>query len=261
LATFFAGLLLLNAAAFSAPRSAAAMPLCTLDGWHNLFVGDTLGPSGLKGAQTTIEWFNDQLCAQRERFDFSWSLAWVAIVGVHDLTYDIFQGGFARCASLGMPYSCPYNNGVSYHFWWWSYGDGACGSAFNSTFRKANKGNASAGMYNYKIDYRPAAGRYSFVIDGTDQTFIPTSTPTTCWGGIRRAQWFNEMLDNGDQSGGTIANHQTYNRSKWQDSSANWHTVSWPTSTPCPVNVNPTAWKCNNTAIVGQFLDWDARAP
>jgi hypothetical protein len=98
--------LLLNAAVVSAPTgAAAAMPLCTLDGYHNLFVGNAYGSTSLRGAQTTIEWFNDQLCTQRETFDYSWSLAWVGIVGVQHQADDIFQGGFARCSSVGL--SCP----------------------------------------------------------------------------------------------------------------------------------------------------------
>lgn len=260
--TAIASLVLLESFTLAMPRGvAAAMPQCIRDGYHNLFVGDAMGSTSLRGAQSTVEWFNDQLCLQGETFDYSWSLAWVGIVGVHDQTNDIFQGGFARCSSVGGALSCPFNGGVSYHFWFWQYGDGACGPLANSGFRKANKGNASAGNYNYKIDYRPSASRYTFVIDGTDQTFIPTSTPSTCWGGIRGAQWFNEMLDTGDQNGGTVANHQTYSGSKWQDGSSVWHTAAWPTSTPCPVNSYPTAWRCNNTASAGQFLDWDSRAP
>jgi hypothetical protein len=245
----------------------AAWPECLHTARHNLYAGDNWVAGGLRGVQARIEWFNTQLCIQDETPDDSWSLSWVGIVGPNSPTadgFDIFQGGFARCATSGTAHSCPYNGGVSYHWWFWEYEAGPCGLAANSGFRKANKGNAGPGTYTYRIDYRPGVSppRYSFQINGADQTWISTTTVSTCWGGVSEAQLLNEMLDEGDQNGGTVADHQEYSQAKWEDVSEVIRTITWPLGTPCDANSQPSAWTCNiSGSTQGLFVTWDRRAP
>lgn len=224
----------------------------------NKFVGRGLGSTNIRGARATVEWFDESLCRQPNVFQpeqDTWSLSWVAIVGNGN---EIFQVGFAKCPPSGF---CPYNNGISFHFWFWEYPAGACGAAADSGFRKANKGDVTGGAHVYSIDYRPAASRYSASIDGTDQTWIPTSTPSTCWGGIVGAQYMNEMLDLGDQNGGTLSDHQEMTIVGWQDASQNWHVANIGPPGSCPTNSNPSAWTCNIASNSNTIVSWDRRAP
>jgi hypothetical protein len=228
----------------------------------NYYAGMGVSPSSIQGVSAQIEWFNTSLCIQDpDTPDWSWSLSWIGLIGPDDPNqdgFDIFQGGFGKCVPSGVG-SCPGNAGISYHWWFWEYEAGACGNAQNSTFRKANKGNASAGTYLYKIDHRPASSRYSFSIDGTDQTFITESTVSTCWGGVSGAQIMNEMLDYRDQDAGTVGNHQEFSAVKYQNGSG-FHSVNWAPGS-CDANSQPSNWACNTSAASDRITTWDFRAP
>jgi hypothetical protein len=236
-------------------------PQCSVQPLYNKFAGDGIGSTNIRGARSTIEWFDESLCRQGTQHTYSWSLSWVGILGAGQ---NIFQGGFAKCANIEAGLSCPYNGGVSYHWWFWEYQDSpACGPYANSGFRKANKGNAGgAAAYDYEIDYRPNVSppRYTFEIDGVDQTWISTSIPNTCWGGVTGVQYMNEMLDYGDQNGGTVSNHQEHSSTMWQDASRNWH-VSNLGSSPCSANSYPAWCSCNIGSGNDTIVSWDRRAP
>lgn len=226
-----------------------------------------LSPTGLKGVAAKIEYSNPDLCVQGGQEDYSWSLSWVGIVGPG--VGDIYQGGIAKCQFVPAfaGHSCPYNSGISYFWYYWGYGDGACGMHADSGFRKALKGNAPQGSDPYgnvhRIEYNSVTSRFVYSIDGVNQKLLDASIPLTCWaGGIRGAQLMNEMLDNGDHNGGTVSNPQSFSASQYQNSSGGWQNISWTLGRPCDANSYPASWTCNVSTVTSNvFYEQDLRAP
>ncbi len=240
---------------------------CTYDGYQNKFAGMGVYPAGLQGVQAKIEWFQTNGCRPvGGTSDWSWSLSWISIVGRTNV-FDIYQGGFAWCPFVSpLNLSCPNNNGISYYFYEYGYGDGACGPGFSSGFIKALKGNAPQGSdpYGnvYKIEHNSATNRYVFSIDGVDQKHLDQSVPLTCWGGVTGTQIMNEMLDQGDQNAGTVSNPQSYSAIQYQNSSGGWQNISWTLGRACDANSNPAAWTCNvSSGTHNVFYEKDLRAP
>lgn len=260
------GVLIGTTLAFPESVAATWTASCTVDGYHNMYAGMGVSPTGLIGASAQVRWYDTSLCNQGPTPDYSWSLSWVALVGVS--TQDIFQVGFGKCANVpttSTSSSCPYNSGVSYHWYYYQRaGGGPCGAEFNTTFQKAPKGNASAGTYTYAIQQKSdTSGTYfAATIDGQEQTRRSTSDLNVCWqGGITGAQYMNEMLDAGDQNGGTVSSHQPFSAITYQ-SSTGWHNTSWTLLRNCDANSDPTDWSCVvSSTSHNTFYNYDRRAP
>ena len=117
----------------------------------------------------------------------------------------IWQGGIAACANIAG--SCPYNNGNAYVWHFYGHEQGPCGAAFNTGV--INDDNPSAGADLYKIDH--LGGYYGFYKNGTLEAMRSANDIEVCWpGAALGAEWQNEMLDPGDENGGTTGNHQSW---------------------------------------------------
>lgn len=244
--------------------SLAAWPqACTRDGLHNLFVGEYQPSSSLRGVYSEIEFFNEQLCVQGATPDYSWSLSWVSLEGPNSDSIpgvSIYQGGYAKCPPPEVG-SCPWNGGASYYWYFFGWEEGPCGDAFNTGMVKAPKGNATAGIHDFQIS--KVGSNYYYWIDEVVQGSRPAWNLDECWGGTgpRLAEWTNEMLDQGDQNGGTVANHQSFANNQYQDATG-WRRLNLPKLNPCRNNAQPSVWACYiATNRNDWFYSWDRRAP
>jgi hypothetical protein len=246
------------------PVIAVAWPACDGPSGTNLFAGNARFAGGLRGVYAEIEWFNTHLCVQTGDPEWSWSMSWVSLDGPNSdqvAGVSIFQGGFTKCAPAGTG-SCPFNGGVSYHWFYYGREEGQCGAAYNSTIRKAPKGNAGPGVYDYEVSKAPD-GDYHFYINEVSQYAKAGYTIDDCWGGVGvvGVEWQNEMLDPNDQNGGTVSNHQQFFAVQYKDGSG-WHSANRPLGSLCDANSNPASWHCGWGSTSGTFFnEWDERAP
>lgn len=133
---------------------------------------------------------------------------------------------------------------------------------------KAPKGNAGAGTSAYKIisDVDEDGAGWFFFIDNAEQARRGPSDLATCWGnrGVIGAEWQNEMLNPGDQNGGTQKNRQLFEvrfRTVTQ-----WRRPNFGVGDQCGANSNPDDWGCKIANADGsqssnQWRSWDRNEP
>ncbi len=238
------------------PASAAAWANCSGTS-GNKFLGDGHASAGLKGVYAEIEYFNESLCVQGATKVGSWSLSWVSLDGPQTGAdgVNIFQGGYAKCPPPIVG-SCPWNNGVTYYWYFYQHETGACGLVGGSpTIMKI--ANAGSGLHFFQIS--KVGSNYNFYIDEVFKYGRPASDIDTCWPGVTAVEYQDEMLNNGDQGGGTVSNHQLFGNIQYQDASG-WH-LEYQTPGSACANSNPTNWRCNWDYTGHNFYPWDNRAP
>lgn len=228
----------------------------------NMFLGNGKSGSGLIGVYSEIEFIERSLCLQgppgTPRWN-SWALSWVSLDGPQTNEtpgIDIFQGGYAKCpvTSVG---SCPYNNGVSYTWYYYAHEQGACGAAFNTGIVKV--ANVSSGTHFFQVS--KVGGQYNFYIDETLKYHRSLADIETCWPGVSGMEWQNEMLNPGDQGGGPLSNHQNFGANQYQNGTG-WHPANRTLSAYCDANSYPSAWHCRTSSTdQNLFRSWDDRAP
>ena len=117
--------------------------------------------------------------------------------------------------------------------------------------------------YHCKIQKQFAGGDWRYVasINGSSQKSIISTDIDTCFGSLVQAEWKNEMLDPGDQNGGTVGNHQNFSGDQYHDSNG-WHVMNWALGRACDANSNPTSWRCSvSPSTSNLFYNWDVREP
>ncbi|MGI8534553.1 MAG: hypothetical protein ACR2LP_06735, partial [Candidatus Limnocylindrales bacterium] len=88
-------------------------------------------------------------------------------------------------------------------------------------------------------------GFCSFQIDGDQQASRSVTDLGNCWGGqgIVAAEWQNEMLDPGDQNGGTSSDKQLL-EVRFHTSGGGWNQPRFTVGDSCGANSNPDGWGC-----------------
>ena len=214
--------------------------------------------TGLKGAYAEIEYFNESLCTQGATTVNSWSLSWVSLDGPQSSSVpgiDIFQGGYAKCPDPTVG-SCPWNAGITYYWVFYAREQGACGAAFNTGFIKI--ANAAAGIHFFQVS--KVGSNYNFYIDEVLKYQRSLADIDTCWPGVSAVEYQDEMLNNGDQAGGTVSNHQSFAEVQYQNATG-WHYESRASGAACDANSFPASWRCNWDYTGHNFYPWDARVP
>lgn len=229
----------------------------------NWFTGEGQGTNpNVQGVRATIDFANAHLCTQSPSGP-SWFLSWVGIQGPvldHGHGVNIYQGGYAKCVYPAGPTSCPPNGGHPYYWFFYSYEDGPCGVTSNSTFIKV-KGNVSAPATDpFKIVFKPADATWHFSIDGTSYDTRTNAAINECWvDGITGADWFNEMLNPGDQNGGTDSDRQEFLDAQLMYGGA-WQDINRTENQPCGTNSNTADWHCKiEVDDHNSFKQWDDR--
>lgn len=242
----------------ASPSTAAAWPGCD-PATANKFLGNGRTSAGLKGVYAEIEFVNESLCVQGSPLRGSWSLSWVSLDGPQTDAVpgiDIFQGGYAKCPAPAVG-SCPWNSGATYTWVYYAREQGSCGAAFNTGFVKI--ANAAAGIHFFQVS--KVGANYNFYVDEVLKYQRTAADVDTCWPGVTSVEWQNEMLNNNDQGGGTLANHQSFKNVQYQNASG-WHNEFRALSSLCDANSNPAHWHCRwSSASATEFLAWDDRAP
>jgi hypothetical protein len=219
----------------------------------NKFLGNGLTSSGLKGVYSELDYIPKTLCTQGSTSLDSWSLSWVSLDGPGGGP-DIWQGGYAKCPTIS---SCPWNGGITYYFAYYGRDAGVCGVATNTGF--INLGNATAGLHFFQVS--KVGTRYNFYIDETCKTHVSQDAIETCWPGATSVEWQNEMLNNGDQGGGSLSNRQDFKNNQYQGG-AGWHNMNRALAAYCDANSYPTHWHCRTSSTVANnFTAWDDRFP
>jgi hypothetical protein len=241
-------------AAMATPGDAAAVSCAPT--WSNMFLGNDRSGTGIRGVYSRIEYYNERVCDQGETFVYSWSLQWVGLQGPPNSPgTDIFQGGYAKCSVVAG--SCPWNSGNSYTWVYYGHQMGACGQAAHSPFTKIY--NVSSGTHDFQI--AKSGSYYKFSIDGVVEYQRPASDLDLCWDSIDSTVWTAEMLNTGDQAGGSVGNHQDFLNNEWQDGGG-WHFITRTLGAPCNFNSYPAHWHCNISQASGEdFANWDDRFP
>lgn len=222
-------------AAAAAPSVAAWSATCGSTS-TNKFLGNGKSGSGLIGVYSEIEYINKGLCVQGSSIIGSWSLSWVSLDGPQPNVpgVNIFQGGYAKCppASVG---SCPYNLGNTYSWVYYGRKQGACGVAFNTGFVKI--GNVSSGTHFFQIS--KVGSQYNFYVDQVLKYHRSLADIETCWPGVTGMEWQNEMLNDGDQGGGPVSNHQNFDANQYQNATG-WHPANRALGRPAmPIPTQP----------------------
>ena len=219
--------------------------------------------TGVIGAQAIIEWFNDALCTNANPSTVSLSSAWVALEGSSAL--DIYQVGFDKCQQAG----CSQGNPAGTSFYFLAYGrngNATCPGQVLPLAQEAPKGLAGAGSLTYSVvkepdPDHPSQYKYFASIDGVVQGSQTTTAIEGCWGGVVQGQYADEVYDYGDQTGGTVRNHQGFTYVRWHDATY-WRAMNRVYSSPCDVINDPTNEHCNVASNHHDwFFSWDARAP
>jgi hypothetical protein len=216
----------------------------------------------LIGVYSEIQFFEKSLCIQgppgTPRYH-SWALSWVSLDGPQSSStpgIDIFQGGYAKCppSSVG---SCPYNNGVSYTWYYYAHEEGPCGLAFNTGIKKL--ANVTSGTHFFQVSR--VGTKYNFYVDEVLKYSRPRADIETCWPGVAAVEWQNEMLNKGDQGGGPLSNYQDFGENQYQNSTG-WHAANRTLNAACDANSYPAHWHCKTTGTEqDRFKSWDDRAP
>ena len=228
------------------------------------YAGMSEDHANVRGAQTKIEFFNQGLCTPNDGYG-SFSSNWVAIVGYDPLDvlrFNIYQVGIDKCQDPG----CPRDPPTPYYFY--AYGRMAsttCGQSLAPFPWRAPKGDANTTTYAYRIEKEFPSGEpaaYVLRIGGVEQNRRLTWDIETCWKGVDGAQYANEVFDLGDQSGGTVSNHQSFAENRWKDS-AGWHGMNRPYLDPCDTAPGQNDWqRCFvSSTRHDTFYSWDTRAP
>lgn len=239
----------------ASPNAVSAIPCESTS--QNKFLGNGYSASGLKGVYSEIEYIDKKLCIQGTPRVNSWSLSWVSIDGPQSLStpgIDIYQGGYADCPFTG---TCPFNNGVSYIWYFYGHEQGACGLPFNSGVIKLQ--NATSGIHDFQIS--KVGARYNFYYDEVDINHISQADVETCWPGVAAVEWQNEMLNNADQGGGGLANRQDFRVNQYQNGTG-WHPMNRTLGSLCDANSYPSHWHCRTSSTISNnFTSWDDRFP
>lgn len=225
----------------------------------NKFLGTGRGGSGLVGVYSEIQFVEKSLCTQGSTSVPSWSLSWISIDdGGQGSGLNIYQGGYAKCPPPTVPGSCPYNIGTSYYWVYYAREQSSdCGLAWNTGF--IDLGNVFTGFHEFQIS--KVSGSYNFYIDHALKHQRTAFDLETCWPAIAQLEWKNEMLNNGDQGGGPLSEHQDFRNNQYKDGSG-WHDANRTTSSLCEANSYPTHWYCRTSPIHANTLKaWDDRFP
>jgi hypothetical protein len=119
--------------------------------------------------------------------------------------------------------------------------------------------NAASGMHFFQVS--KVGTQYRFYVDEVQKDFRAASDIDVCWSGVQQVEWQNEMLNQGDQAGGTLSNHQKWAEVQYQDASG-WHYETRPPLTTCDANSIPAYWHCGWSNTPAQYFNaWDNRVP
>jgi hypothetical protein len=217
--------------------------------------------NAVRGSSARIEYFNEALCSGLAAGFGTYSAYWVAVVGQPTAGRNIYQLGVDKCQGT----ACPASNPVKTPYYFWAYGrdpGGPCGNAVDPVPVKASLQPPSSGTVLYSIFRQFVSGQGNFYlakISGQTQVQIDAASLETCWGGVDEAQLLNETLDQGDQSGGIVANAQNWESPLWHNGSA-WVPITRPGFATCEAHDRPTMQCRWDAAGAGQnFWSWDTR--
>lgn len=129
-------------------------------------------------------------------------------------------------------------------------------SVFGTPFIKI--ANAATGVHFFQIS--KVGSSYNYYIDEVFKYSRSVSDIETCWPGVAAVEYQDEMLNNGDQAGGTVSNHQLFGEVQYQNGSG-WHYENRSSGSACDANSNPTNWRCAWDYTGHNFYPWDNRAP
>ncbi|MES2209375.1 MAG: hypothetical protein V4515_04230 [Chloroflexota bacterium] len=236
------------------PATATAWANCTGVS-ENKFLGNGRSGTGLKGVYAEIEYVNENLCVQAATKVWSWSLSWVSLDGPQTAAagVNIYQGGYAKCPDPSVN-TCPWNNGITYYWVFYQRETGPCGLVFGTPFIKI--ANAATGLHFFQIS--KVGSSHNYYIDEVFKYSRSVSDIETCWPGVAAVEYQDEMLNDGDQGGGTVSNHQLFGNVQYQNASG-WHYENRTPGSGC-ANSNPTNWRCTWDYTGHNFYPWD-RAP
>jgi hypothetical protein len=256
----FVAMMMASTVATATAPSVAAWTVPCSGVYVNKFQGNAKSAPGLIGVYSEIQYVDKGLCFQASSpYVPSWSLSWVSLEGPQTDAVpgiDIFQGGYAKCPFPAVG-SCPWNNGSSYYWVYYAHEQGACGAAFNTGF--INIAFAATGTHFFQVS--KVGSQYNFYVDELLRYHRSLADIQTCWPGVTRVEWQNEMLNDGDQGGGPLSDHQDFGANQYQNATG-WHPENRSLSTACDYNSYPLHWHCNTTpTTANQFKSWDDRAP
>lgn len=260
-ASFLIGVLLVAAV----PSVALAMPGCTVPNTGAPATGNERVANGQTGVYALVEVFNPLLCVGGDPSAVrSGSFSSVLLVGGDA---EAFEVGYVDCGPANGSV-CSTNAGIPYYYYYYSRwgGGGSCGSTIVSTgIVKAPKGNVGATPVFHDFEVSKAAdGNYYAYIDEVSQYGKAGWTIDTCWrdgAGVRAVEWAGITLDENDQLGGTMSNHQQYQNVQYKTSTG-WHQVNRVPSSVCDFAYNPAFHRCSWGSTSGTFFNvWDTRSP
>lgn len=242
--------------ALAHPALVAALACSGSDGGSSSFAGVVRTfTNDVDGAKANIEYFDEALCTTAGAADFS--AFWAAVVGNPGIN-NIFQVGVDKCRNGPCVAGVPQNQ--SYYFWAYGRNLGPCGAAIGPEPHLAPLGNAGAGTKTYEVirEFTPGAG-YSWraKINGAVQWTKADADLNTCWNGVDRADFFNEVWDINAQSGGSNFNKQLFSAVNWNDDGV-WNQISG--SGNCTFHDLPTmicVWRGGNIT----WFSSDSRFP
>lgn len=253
--------------ALSAPGPVLALPGCTVPNTGAPVTGNERVASGQTGVYALVEVFNPARCSGSGPAVRSGSFSSVMLTG--DVS-EVFEVGYVDCGPTWDDV-CAENAGVPYYYYYyyvysrWGWG-GSCGSTFVSTgIVKAPKGNLGSTPVFHDFEVSKAANGYYYAyIDEVSQYGKAGWTIDDCWrdgAGVRSVEWSGITLDENDQVGGTVSNHQQYKAVQYKTSSG-WHQVNRALGSDCDFEFNPPVHACGWGSTSGTFFNvWDTRAP
>jgi hypothetical protein len=244
----------------ASPGLALAAPTTCDTPTSNYFAGLTTNVDTVdaQGVRVQVDYKPVKPCTQVGGSLPSWILTWVGFEGVvlgGPYGVNIYQGGYATCGP-----SCGYNGGKPYYWYFYGHETGACGMAANSGFVKV-RGNVPAGASDSLKVALGGDGDYHFYVNGTPYDSRTISELNICWAeGIKNADWVNEMLNFGDQNGGSDAARQVWTDAQYRTGSSTWNDIDRPLGGYCEHNSSPVDWGCRiKWDDHNSFRNWDAR--
>ena len=155
--------------------------------------------------------------------------------------------------------------GLTFHWWYYAHGVGACGAPFNTGIRKTQNVGAGSRLYSIHREVGADGPFWAFRINGVLHSSRVPSDITTCWPTINLLVYMNEMLNINDFNYGTVSNHQHFAEVQYQISNG-WHNSSWTLGRECDAHSDRDYgqfnWRCFvSSADHNDFYQWDSRAP
>lgn len=244
------------------PAAVAAVECAAFSG-HAWFAGvDSVHVNAVRGSKVDIEYVNEELCSTAGGDDFS--SFWTSVIGIDpndDNGSNIYQIGVDKCRGDACVPGVPVNQ--SYYFW--AYGrmqSTSCGVEVLPI--PHDLGDAAAGTKTYKVlkEYTPGAGWfYNVYINTSLKWTVVAGDLEACWGGVDASETMNEVALTSTQSGGSIANKQTYSNAFWHNGTG-WNAIIGPVQGGNCTAHQLATMQCKwRTGVPEKWDSWDTRWP